>query len=184
MTRGEFARIVAFYVASLVGATGVWIVLFHSPLFADSVLFYRGLVLLVVAAIGLAIVLVTLWRTSYRALIGVRDILLIVSLLVSVNVVFFTHLPVTADRSISVFMLAYINRADGPLTSEQISDSIIRTYFLERRAIDKRLDEQLITGTLVRIGDGYAISEEGRRLVGFYELIARVFNIDTANLSP
>jgi hypothetical protein len=184
VTRGELARIVALYVASLVGATALWIVLFHSPLLAGSVFFYRGLVLLAVTAIGLAIVLVTLWRTSYRGLIGVRDILLIASLLLSVNVVFFTHLPVTADRSISVFILAYMNRAEGPLTSEQISDSVIRTYFLERRAIDKRLDEQLVTGTLVRTGDGYVISEEGRRLVGFYELIARVFNVDTENLSP
>jgi hypothetical protein len=184
VTRGELARIIALYVVSLIGATAVWIVLFHSPLLADSVFFYRGLALLAVTGVGLTFVLVALRLTTYRTLIGVRDILLIVTLLLSVNVVFFTHLPVTADRSISVFVLAYMNRADGPLTSEQISDSVIRTYIRERRAIDKRLAEQLVTGTLVRTGAGYVISEEGRRLVDFYELIARVFNIDTENLSP
>jgi len=184
VTRGELARIAALYLATLVGATALWIVLFHTPLFAGSVFFYRGLVLLAVTAIAVTVVLGLLWRTSYRGLIGVRDILLIVSLLLSLNVVFFTHLPVTADRSISVFMLAYMNRAPGPLTSEQISDSVIQQYLLEKRAIDKRLEEQLVTGTLVQKGDGYVISEEGRWLVGFYELIARAFNIDTANLSP
>ncbi len=184
MTRAELARIVFLYVATLVGATTLWIVLFHTPLFAGSVLFYRGLVLLTLTAIVVTVVLVALWRTRYRGLIGVRDILLIVSLMMSGNVVFFTHLPVTADRSISVFMLAYIDRAEGPLTSEQISDSVVQQYFLERRAIDKRLDEQLVSGTLVRTGEGYVISEEGRWLVGVYELIARVFNIDPANLSP
>lgn len=184
MTRNELARVVALYVATLVGATALWIVLFHTPLLAGSVFFYRGLVLLAVTALVVTVVLVALWRTRYRGLIGVRDILLIVSLLMSVNVVFFTHLLVTADRSISVFMLAYMNRAEGPLTSEQISDSVVQQYFLERRAIDKRLEEQLVTGTLVQTGDGYVISEEGRWLVGFYELIAHVFNIDTANLSP
>jgi len=184
VTRTELARIVALYVAMLVGATAVWIVLFHTPLLAGSVFFYRGLFLLAVTAIVVTVVLVTLWRTSYRGLIGVRDILLIVSLLMSVNVVFFTHLPVTADRSISVFILAYMNRAEGPLTSEQISDTVVQEYFLDRRAIDKRLDEQVVTGTVVRSGDSYVISEEGRSLVGFYELIANVFNIDTTNLSP
>ena len=184
MTRAELAKVLALYVTTLVGATAAWVVLFHTPLLAGSVLFYRGLVLLAMTATVAAIVLVILWRTSFRGLIGVRDILLIVSLLMSVNVVFFTHFPVTADRSISVFILAYMNRADGGLTSQQISDSVVQEYFLDRRAIDKRLDEQVETGTVVRTGDSYVISDEGRWLVGLYELIARLFNIDTANLSP
>jgi hypothetical protein len=184
VTRAELARAFALYVATLVGATAVWIFLFHTPLLAGAVFFYRGLVMLAVTAIIVTVVLVALWRTSYRGLIGVRDILLIVSLLVSVNMVFFTHLPVTADRSISVFILAYMNRAEGPLTAEQISDSVVEEYFLKRQAIDKRLAEQVVTGTVVRSGDAYVISDEGRWLVGFYELIATAFNIDTANLSP
>jgi hypothetical protein len=184
MTRHEVARIVLLYVTTLVGATGVWIVLFHTPLLAGSVLFYRGLILLTATAIVLTMVLVILWRTTYQGLIGLRDILLIATLLISVNVVFFTHLPVTADRSISVFILAHMNRADGPLTSEQIADSVVQEYLLDRGAIDKRLDEQLVTGTVVRSGDAYVISDEGRWLIGLYKVIASVFNIDSANLSP
>lgn len=184
MTRREIARIAALYGTTLVGATAIWIGLFHTPLLAGSVLFYRGLILLAVTAILVTFVLVILWRTSYRGLIGIRDILLIVTLLTSVNVVFFTHLPVTADRSISVFVLSHMNRADGPLTSEQIADSVVRDYLLDRGAIDKRLDEQVVTGTVVRSGDAYVISDEGRWLIGFYELIARAFNIEPANLSP
>ncbi len=61
---------------------------------------------------------------------------------------------------------------------------MVQQYFLEKQAIDKRLEEQLVTGTLVQNGHGFIITEEGRWLVGFYELIARAFNIDTANLSP
>jgi hypothetical protein len=184
MTRSDLARLVALYITTLVGATAAWIVLFHTPFLAGSVFFYRGLILLVVTAIVVTIVLVTLARTTFRGLIGVRDILLIVSLLASVNTVFFTHLPVTADRSISVFILGQMNRTDGPLTSDQIAESVISEYLLERGAIDKRLDEQVVTGTVVRSGDGFVISEEGRSLVGFYELITGVFNIDTVNLSP
>lgn len=184
MTRAEIGRLLVLYVAMLVGGTIVWIALFHTPILAASVFFYRGLILLAVLAMVVTIVLTTLSRTSYRGLIGIRDILLIVSLLVSVNVVFFTHLPVTADRSISVFILAEMNRAEGPLTSEQIADSVIREYLLERGAIEKRLDEQVVTGTVVRSEGAYAISDEGRWLIGAYQLIARAFNIDPENLSP
>lgn len=184
MTRAEVSRLVALYVALLVGGTVAWIALFHTPILAGSVFFYRGLMMLAVVAVVATIVLVTLSRTSFRGVIGVRDILLIVSLLVSVNVVFFTHLPVTADRSISVFILAEMNRTEGPLTSDQIADIVVHEYLLERGAIEKRLDEQVVTGTVVKSGDAYVISDEGRWLIGAYELIARAFNIDPENLSP
>lgn len=184
MTRGDIARLVALYVATIGGGTTLWIVLFHTSLLAGSVFFYRGLVLLAITAVLVTLVVGLLWRTTYRDRIGVRDILLIISLLTSLNVVFFTHVPVTADRSISVFLLAYMNRATGPLTPEQITDNVVQRYFLDGRAIEKRLHEQLVTGTLVRSADGYVISDEGRTLVAFYELIDRVFAIDPANLSP
>lgn len=184
MTRGDLVRLAGVYAAALAGGTVAWIALFHTPLLAGSVLFYRGLVLLAVTTAVVATVLLVLRRRRYRGLLGIRDILLIVTLLLSVNVVFFTHLPVTADRSISVFILAYMNRADGPLTSQEISDSVVHEYLVARGAIAKRLDEQVVTGTIVRDGDGYVISPEGRGLVGLYELIAGVFNIDTPNLSP
>jgi hypothetical protein len=183
VTRREMAKVVALYVATIAGATTIWIALFHTPFLSGSVFFYRGLVLLALTTLVAALVLVALWRTSFRGLIGVRDILLMVSLLLSINVVFFTHLPVTADRSISVFMLAFMERADGPLTADEISDGVVQ-HVVAGQAIDKRLDEQLVTGTLVQEGDGYVISEEGRWLVGFYEFVARLFNIDPANLRP
>lgn len=184
MTRGELARLIGLYAAALAGGTAAWIVLFHTPLLAGSVFFYRGLALLAATTVAVTVVLLVLRRGRYQGLLGVRDILLIVTLLVSVNVVFFTHLPVTADRSISVFILAYMNRADGPLTSREISESVVQEYLVARGAIDKRLDEQVVTGTIVRSGDSYVISPEGRGLVSLYELIAQVFNINTPNLSP
>ena len=162
MTRGDLARLLALYAAALAGGTAVWIVLFHTPLLAGAVFFYRGLVLLAATTAVVAALLLALRQRRYRGLLGIRDILLIVTLLLSVNVVFFTHLPVTADRSISVYILAYMNRADGPLTAGEISDNVVREYLVARGAIDKRLDEQVVTGTIVRSGDAYVISPEVR----------------------
>ena len=184
MSRSDFLRVVGLYVASLVGGTGFWVLLFHTPILAASVFFYRGLILLALTAVIVSVVLAWVRRASFRALIGVRDILLIVTLLASVNIVFFTHVPVTADRSISIFMLAYMNRAEGPLTRKQISDNVVEEYVLERRAVDKRLEEQLVTGTLLETPEGYVISKQGRTLIAFYELIARLFNIAPENLAP
>lgn len=184
MTRADLAAGLAIYGAALAGGTVLWIMLFHSPLLDSWVFFYRGLALLTVATAVLVAVLVSLRRGRVRHLIGLRDMLLIASLLVSINVVLFTHLPVTADRSISVFMLAYLDRAADPLTADEISDAVVREYVEEREAVAKRLDEQLATGTLVDTPDGYVISAEGRWLVGVYHAIADIFNIDPRNLAP
>lgn len=184
MTARELGTLLAVYAATLLIATIAWIVLFHTPLLAGSVFFYRGLILLAIVGLVVAAVLLALRQTVFRGLLGIRDILLILSLLLSVNVVFFTHLPVTADRSVSVFMLAWMNRADGPLTAEEIEQGIVQEYVIDREAIAKRLEEQLVTGTLVAEGDGYVLSDEGRSLIAVYELIADAFNIDTDNLSP
>ena len=184
VTTRELGTLLAVYAVTLLAATVVWVVLFHTPLLSGSVFFYRGLVLLALVGFVAATVLFVLRQTVLRGLLGIRDILLVLSLLLSVNVVFFTHLPVTADRSISVFMLAWMNRADNPLTADEIEQGIVQEYVIDREAIAKRLEEQLVTGTVVPSGEGYVLSDEGRSLVALYELIARLFNIDTDNLSP
>jgi hypothetical protein len=184
MTRADLAASLAIYAATLAGGSVLWILLFHSPLLDTWVFFYRGLALLGVATAAVITTLVALRRGAARRLIGLRDMLLIASLLVSVNTVLFTHLPVTADRSISVFMLAYMDRASDPLTVDEISEVVVREYVEERQAVAKRLDEQIATGTLVDTPDGYVISPEGRWLVGVYHVIADLFNIDPRNLAP
>ena len=185
MNRADVGRLLAVYGLALIGGTLLWILLFHGPLFADWVFFYRGIALLV-TTVGVVVLALALYRRAgnHRGLIGIRDILLIGTLLLSVNVVFFTHLPVTADRSLTVFMLAYLDRSGGALTEIQISDEVVAEYVEERAAIHKRLAEQLATGTLAQVGDGYAISDEGRSLVRLYDAVASLFNLSPANLRP
>lgn len=184
MRRADLVRLTGIYAAALVGGTLLWVILFHSPLLAGWVFFYRGIALLVMTSVLLAGLLLAYRRTRHnRGLVGIRDILLVTTLLLSVNVVFFTHLPVTADRSISVFMLAYMDGTPGSLTEAQVADAVVRVYVEDRDAIGKRLDEQQVTGTLTRVGDGYVLSGEGRTLVAFYRAIAVLFNINPVNLA-
>ena len=59
---------------------------------------------------------------------------------------FFTHLPVTADRSISVFMLGYLADHKGEsFTEEQIESIFIKRYVQDYGAFEKRLHEQEAT---------------------------------------
>jgi hypothetical protein len=77
-----------------------------------------------------------------------------------------------------------MNENDGELTSQDITDVVVGRYFQENQAVDKRLEEQVVSGNLVRTGDRYRISEQGRRLMASYKVIAVLFGLDTRNVAP
>jgi hypothetical protein len=185
VNRAAFLRLALTYLVTLVGGSVLFVALFHTGLFTDvNVFFYRGILLLLVATLLTTLALVILWRTKLRDVLQIRDVLLLASLLFSANIVFFTHLPVTADRSITVFMLGYLNEHGGEMTKAQIEDLIVRQYIQEDGAVDKRLEEQLVSGDLVQTGDTYRISEQGKRLMGLYKVIADLFGLDRGNVAP
>ena len=105
--------------------------------------------------------------------------------MISSNLVFFTHLPVTAERSISVFLLGYLNEhSQTILTEQKITQAFTDKYLYEDKAVEKRLREQVVSGTVMVNGGGYKISERGRALMKVYALMADVFRIDKKLIFP
>ena len=108
-----------------------------------------------------------------------RDIILALVLFFCVNLTFFTHLPVTAERSISVFLLEYFNKnSDRYLTKEEITKIFIDKYLYENKAMEKRLHEQIFSGNINQDGEKYKISKQGQNLMKFYRIINIIFNIN------
>ena len=118
-------------------------------------------------------------KFKFNSLITIRDVILLFMVFCCVNVVIFTHLPVTADRSITVFMLGYM--ADNP--DESFTEEEIEAYFVDRYvgdygAFDKRFYEQEETGTIEFTGEGYQITESGENLMKIYEVVADWYCLD------
>lgn len=113
-----------------------------------------------------------------------RDIFLSVLVIWCVTLVLFTHLPVTADRSISVYLLGHMNRhADESLSDADIESSIINTYIVSHEATEKRINEQLASHTIQKQEGGYRITPRGKLLMRLYVWIADVFGLDGKNFS-
>ena len=186
MSRKEFAVLFLLYALLFAAGSVLFVASFHTPLFRFlDVFFYRGLVLILFWGLVLAAGMLALKRLRWRELITVRDVLLLFTAFCCVQTVLFTHLPVTADRSISVFMLGHF--ADNPgqsFTEEETEDFFIRRYVGDYGAFSKRFHEQEETGTITRDGDGYRITEGGRRLMKLYERIARWFALDEKLIHP
>jgi uncharacterized membrane protein len=173
------------YFSFFIIGTALFIFLFHTPLFSSiSVFFYRGVVLLVVSSFLIILMLVYLKKKAFGNLIDTRDIILLVTLIFCLNLVFFTLVPVTVDRSMSIFLLGYMNKhSDAKLTNQQITKVFIEEYVQKNKALNKRFDEQLVSGNIVIKKGGYQITNQGKSLIHFFQFTADLFGINKKNIS-
>lgn len=166
-----------------------FVLLFQTDLWSGvTILFYRGLLLLGVAF------LLTLAATAPLAGLGRpwglrrRDALGACVLSLSLNLSGFVILPVTVDRSVSVFLLgqmaAHPNEGFDAERARAVFDAVYLGTF---RQMERRLDEQTASGNVTPTADGYVITPQGRAFIRFAGLIARTFRTDTrliAGTSP
>ena len=161
----------------------VW--LFSTPLFAGTIFFYRGIGLLLVTCLIMTIGVFLFHSSKAGRIFTIRDIILAIVVLFSVNMLFFTHVPVTADRSISVFLLGYMNtHQDKPQTADDLIRVFDTVYMSRYGAIAKRMDEQIASGNVKKEKVGYTLTLQGRRLMDLYMIVAKMYGLNTRIVAP
>ena len=159
--------------------------LLHTGIFKNmDVLFYRGIFLLILVVIIIALLLFFL-KDKYLK-INIKDIICIVIVIFSFNLTFFTLVPVTIDRSVTVFTLGKFDKAiEKSLTKEEMEKIFIDDYVYEKGAFDKRFKEQVTTGSIKKDenSDKYVLTDRGKKLIKLFELIGRLYNVDLTNMS-
>lgn len=183
----DILKLIGIYIILYIVTTAVFIALFHTPLFASmEVLMYRGTFFIVLTGL-LAAVLMGVIRHFWRKdLITVKDMILLFCGCCCVNMVLFTLIPVTVERSVSVFMLSYMEENDHQTyAQEDVEDIFVEKYVKDYGAFEKRFDEQLVSGNIVENDDGtYSITEQGKQIVGMFRMVAKWFNTDQRLVYP
>ncbi|MDP4004124.1 hypothetical protein [Methylobacterium sp. NEAU K] len=157
-----------------------FVLLFQTDLWSGvTILFYRGLILLVVAFLA------TLGVTAMLAGIGRpwglrrRDALGACVLSLSLNLSVFVIFPVTVDRSISVFLLGQMAAQPEESFSPERAQAVFESVYLGAfRQIERRLAEQSASGNIAPSGTGYVITRQGCAFIRFSRLVARIFRTD------
>ena len=128
------------------------------------VYYYRSVFLLIGAMVTSG---VFLWLLRWRQVItmSLKDIVL---------------RTVSLDRSISVYLISYMaQHADERFSQQDIETVFLKGYVEGTKAMQRRIEEQMITGTLVEHHDGtYSISKRGEAMVAQWRLIAKIFRVD------
>ncbi len=142
----------------------------------NSVLFYRGLYLALIAGVITAVVAFVIGKRIGDPSFPVAA----TAISLSFNICFLVLLPVTVDRSVSVYLLANIasERGTGILPAD-LERQFIDGYVVKMGAINRRIDEQKTSGNIEMGVDGKVhLTAQGRHFMALSHLISRIFHTD------
>jgi len=184
-TAGNVIALTGIYILIYLVCTALFIGLFHTGLLKNmEVLMYRGVAFIVITG-AVAAVIMGVIRKLW-GFITVRDIIMMFVIFCCVNMVFLTLIPVTVERSVSVFMLSYMEEnSDQTFTEESVGEVFTSKYVEDYGAFEKRFEEQVVTGTIRQNEDGtYSITESGKFVVKMFRTIADWFDTDRRLVYP
>ena len=184
-TAGSVIALIGIYALIYVVCTALFIGLFHTDILKNmEVLMYRGVAFIVMTGVIAAVVMGIIRK--FWGFVTVRDIIMMFVIFCCVNMVFLTLVPVTVERSVSVFMLSYMDEnSDLSFTQESVGEVFTSKYVEDYGAFEKRFDEQVVTGTIEQNPDGsYSITERGRFIVKMFRTIAEWFDTDRRLVYP
>jgi hypothetical protein len=141
-----------------------------------TILFYRGVVLGLIAALVTGLAAAWVGRRSDDASLPVAA----AAVSLSLNICFLVLLPVTVDRSVTVYLLSNIERhQETGIAPNDLERAFIDGYVVGMGAIDRRINEQQKSGNIVVGKDGKVrLTNQGERFMKFSRLVARLFGTD------
>ena len=151
------------------------IALFQVGFMSKTIFFYRGIALIMISAILIAAVFLGIhfklgkWKCE--------SILAATFIAANVQLVFFVTVPVTLDRSISVFLLDRINSHDQGLTKEELTNEFLSEYVQHHDAIGRRIYEQTASRNIEVSNGVIKISGRGQSFLRVADLIKKIYGI-------
>lgn len=160
----------------------VFVILFHTPLFRNiNVFFYRGVILLLISSFIAVGFMLAAKKIFQQMQFDAKDCIVIFCLFFGITLGWFVLIPVTVERSISVYMLSYMDQNDTTgITSNDFADIFYDNYITNYGAFDKRFAEQITSANIEESedGNGYIITENGRFIVKLFRLCAEMFDTE------
>jgi hypothetical protein len=187
---GEPLRFSTFYtIGILTGVVIFGLCFWFNVLSSIHILFYRGISLLVVAMLmqivilGLGFGWIRKRWTGFPLSAGYVLPLALSS--IALNLTFFVLVPVNLDRSMSVFLLSWMEDHRGtPQTKADLQQAFQQIYVEADGAIDRRISEQRASGNIVPSGIGYVLTGRGSHFVAIAREISLLFSTDQRFLHP
>lgn len=140
------------------------------------ILFYRGILIAAGAAFAIGIAALWVARRSGDASLPISA----AAVSFSFNICFLVLLPVTIDRSVSVYLLSTIEqRQQAGVSPSELERLFVAGYVRKMDAVGRRIAEQKASGNITVDGKGQVrLTEQGLRFLRISRLLAPLFGTD------
>lgn len=141
-----------------------------------AILFYRGVALAILVSLIVGAVATWLARKLDDKSLPIAA----AALTFSFNICFLVLLPVTVDRSVTVYLLSTIERQQQAGTdASALQRSFIDDYVVNMGAINRRIVEQQASGNISVSRSGkIRLTAQGQRFMDLSRVVARLFGTD------
>jgi len=113
-----------------------------------------------------------------------QDLIIFFLILFFFNYNVYGLIPFNASRSNTVIIMEYLNSQNGEsLDKNEILVYVNDKYFYEYDAVQKRLDEQVNAGNIIKSGDKYKISNRGAFILNLFGFITNIYGIENNFIS-
>lgn len=149
-----------------------------------EVYFYKTILILIITGIALLIVELLLKYFWKKATFDYKDVIISFVLFMSVNMVWLSTVVVSLDRSLSVFVLSYLEQEDRSYSETEL-DEVFQNVFIEKyEMLDRRFWEQLESGNIEEDENGYKLTNRGEGLVKIFKVVGKIYNVDERFINP
>lgn len=148
--------------------------------FLTTVYTYKGIFLIIIFSLLLVISLLLLKKFLLHHL-DFKDIVITILIFTSVHLFVFCMVPVTVERSFSVFMLSEMSKQDNQTLDLASTENLfIDKYVKDNSAFEKRFQEQLSTGTIIQTdSDTYQLTAKGNFIVSLFNFFDKLYNVNS-----
>lgn len=151
------------------------IVLFKFGFLASILLFYRGIILIFIVLILTISAFIFL---HYKKNIwGIESIISATIIAFLLHIAFFVTVPVTLDRSISIFLLNDIKNHEQGLTKQELTDDFISKYIYSDDAMGRRIFEQTTSKNISVSNEIIRIDNQGQYFLKIMNFIKNIYGI-------
>lgn len=152
--------------------------------FKSPIIFYGYIKYLIVFffAVLALFFIIRFFLPASRNFLKPRMIVLALFLSTSVSYSVLMTFPIITDRSFSVFILGSLDKYPEGVSHDELKN-ISLDYFVGQNVIEKRIVEQLETGTITD-NDRVKLTPRGKNIVRVNGFIGKFFNLDMKNILP
>ena len=172
---------ILIYLIILIVFSIIYFLSFRLPLDKILTVFtYKGILLLFIVSLILLITLILLKKFILKDM-DIKDIIIMILLFSSVHLYVFCMVPVTIERAYSVFMLNEITKLENQtITLEYTEELFIENYVRNNEALQKRFNEQIVTGTITEVSDDtYKLTNKGNFIVSLFHFFDKLYNVNS-----